>query len=168
MPCHSETRHLPYRADQMYALVADVAAYADFLPWVAAVRVRSDSDTEMIADLVVGFRSLRERFTSRVVKTFPDHIRVDYIDGPLKYLHNEWRFRDDGMGGCWVDFSVDFAFRSGLFNQLAGTMFDAALRKMIGAFETRAALLYGAGAGTAPTAVTSRDGDNSSSANSVA
>ncbi len=128
-----------------------------------AVRVRSDSETEMVADLIVGFKALREQFTSRVVKRAPEQICVDYLDGPLKYLHNEWRFSDDGQGGCEVDFCVDFAFKSGLFNQLAGTMFDAALRRMIGAFETRADALYGTGA-----AHSSLDGDSSSSANSVA
>jgi coenzyme Q-binding protein COQ10 len=164
MPRHQEARHLPYSAEQMYALVADVGSYDEFLPWVMAVRVRSDSETEMVADLIVGFRALREQFTSRVVKHRPDRICVDYLDGPLKYLHNEWSFRDDGQGGCEVDFCVDFAFKSGLFNQLAGTMFDAALRKMIGAFETRADALYGGQAGR----TASFDGDSSSSANSVA
>lgn len=148
LPRHSETRALPYAPAQMYALVADVARYGEFLPWVAAVRVRSDSETEMVADLVVGFKGLREKFTSHVHKTPPGEIKVEYVDGPLKYLHNDWRFRDDGKGGSLVDFSVDFAFRSRLFEALAGQMFDKALRKMIGAFETRAAALYGAGSGS--------------------
>ncbi len=165
MPRHHETRHLPYTPEQMYALVANVGAYDEFLPWVMAVRVRSDSETEMVADLIVGFKALREQFTSRVVKQRPSSICVDYLDGPLKYLHNEWTFSDDGHGGCEVDFCVDFAFKSGLFNQLAGTMFDSALRKMIGAFETRADALYGADL-TAHSA--SLEGDSSSSANSVA
>lgn len=145
MPRHSETRRLPYTPEQMYDLVADVARYGEFLPWVTAVRVRSDSGTEMVADLVVGFKSLRERFTSRVVKTRPSEIHVDYVEGPLKYLHNDWKFRPDGQGGTLVDFCVDFAFRSRIFEAIAGQVFGAALRKMIGAFETRAAQLYGTG-----------------------
>ena len=145
MPRHAETRLLPYTPEQMFDLVADVARYGEFLPWVVAVRVRSDTPTETIADLVVGFRALRERFTSKVVKARPASIHVDYLDGPLKYLRNEWAFRPAGSGGTAVDFTVDFAFRSRLFEALAGQMFDAALRRMIGAFETRAAVLYGAG-----------------------
>lgn len=148
MPKHSETRRLPYSAEQMYALVADVARYDEFLPWVTAVRVRSDSDTEMVADLLVGFSALRERFTSKVVKRRPEAIHVEYVEGPLKFLHNDWRFRPDGDGGCLVDFTVDFAFRSRMFEALAGQVFDRALRKMIGAFEERAAALYGADAGS--------------------
>lgn len=163
MPRHSETRSLPYSPQQMFDLVADVSRYAEFLPWVTAVRVRSDSETEMVADLIVGFKALRERFTSKVVKRRPEAIHVDYLDGPLKYLHNDWSFRPDGRGGSLVDFSVDFAFRSRIFETLAGQVFEAALRRMIGAFETRANVLYGtaASSGDAP-------GISSSSATSAA
>jgi coenzyme Q-binding protein COQ10 len=126
----------------MYDMVADVKSYPQFLPWVSAMRVRSDSATETLADMIVGFKGLRETFTSRVKKSHPDTIMVDYIDGPLKYLRNEWRFRRE-EGGCAVDFSVDFAFKNRMFEMLAGQVFGQALRKMIGAFETRAAELYG-------------------------
>jgi coenzyme Q-binding protein COQ10 len=145
LPKHKETRRLPYTPEQMFDLVADVGRYGEFLPWVAAVRVRENDDRAMVADLVVGFKMLREKFTSRVEKDRPHRIHVDYLDGPLAYLTNDWAFRPDGEGGALVDFSVDFAFRSRIFETLAGQMFDRALRKMIGAFETRAAELYGSG-----------------------
>ena len=163
MPRHSETRHLPYTPEQMFDLVADVGRYGEFLPWVAAVRVRENSETEMVADLVVGFKALREKFTSRVIKDRPNSIHVDYLEGPLSHLTNDWRFRSDGAGGCLVDFTVDFAFRSRIFEALAGQMFGAALRRMIGAFETRAAKLYGAGETKA-----SAEGSKSSSAHKAA
>ncbi|HVL29549.1 MAG TPA: type II toxin-antitoxin system RatA family toxin [Sphingomicrobium sp.] len=143
MPRHSEIKHLPYSPEQLFDLVADVARYDEFLPWVVAVRIRSSSETETVADLVVGFNAFKERFTSRVRKERPSRIEVDYIEGPLKYLHNEWRFEPAADGGTDVHFSVDFAFRSRIFEALAGQMFDRALRRMIGAFETRAAALYG-------------------------
>ena len=143
MPRHSETRHLPYTPEQLFDMVADVARYDEFLPWVVAVRVRSSSEEETIADLVVGFSAFKERFTSRVMKERPDRIVVDYIEGPLKYLHNEWRFDRAADGGTNLHFSVDFAFRSRLFESLAGQMFDRALRRMTSAFERRAATLYG-------------------------
>ena len=145
MPRHTETRHMPYSPEQMFDLVADVKRYQEFLPWVAATRVRSDSETLMIADLVVGFKSLKETFASRVTKARPQSLTVDYIEGPLKYLHNSWHFAPDGQGGTKIDFCVDFAFRSRIFETLAGQMFDRALRKMIGAFEERAHQLYGPG-----------------------
>jgi coenzyme Q-binding protein COQ10 len=142
VPKHNETRHLPYSSEQMFDLVADVGRYAEFLPWVNAMRVRRDTETETLADMIVGFKGLRETFTSKVDKVRPDHIHVEYVDGPLKYLHNDWRFRPEA-GGCAVDFSVDFAFKNRVFEMLAGQVFGQALRKMIGAFETRAAELYG-------------------------
>ena len=143
MPRHSETRHLPYTPEQLFDMVADVGAYDEFLPWVVAVRIRSSSETETVADLIVGFSAFKERFTSRVVKQRPDRICVDYVEGPLKYLHNEWKFERAADGGRNLCFSVDFAFKSRLFESLAGQMFDRALRRMTGAFEQRAAALYG-------------------------
>jgi coenzyme Q-binding protein COQ10 len=143
MPRHSETKHLPYSPEQLFELVADVKRYDEFLPWVTAVRIRSSSEEETVADLIVGFNAFKERFTSRVKKERPDRIVVDYLEGPLKYLHNEWRFEPSPRGGTDIHFSVDFAFKSRIFEALAGAMFDRALRKMIGAFETRAAALYG-------------------------
>ena len=143
MPRHSETKHLPYSPEQLFALVADVARYDEFLPWVVAVRVRSSSEIETVADLIVGFNAFKERFTSRVIKHAPDRICVDYVEGPLKFLHNEWHFERADDGGTNVRFSVDFAFKSRLFESLAGAMFDRALRRMTGAFEQRAAALYG-------------------------
>ena len=139
MPRHSEIKHLPYTPDQMFDLVADVRRYDEFLPWVTA-------------DLMVGFNAFKERFTSRVFKERPTRICVDYVEGPLKYLHNEWRFERADDGGTNVHFSVDFAFRSRLFETLAGAMFDRALRKMTGAFEARAATLYGSSSSNAQTA----------------
>ena len=143
MPRHSETRHLPYTPDQLFDLVADVGRYDEFLPWVVAVRIRSSSDEETVADLVVGFNAFKERFTSRVNKQRPGRVCVDYIEGPLKYLKNEWRFEPAPQGGTNVHFSVDFAFKSRIFETLAGQMFDRALRRMTGAFEKRAEQLYG-------------------------
>jgi coenzyme Q-binding protein COQ10 len=143
MPRHSETRHLPYTPEQLFDLVADVERYSEFLPWVVAVRIRSASENEIIADLVVGFSAFKERFTSRVSLDKPHRIHVDYIEGPLKYLRNEWRFDPAPDGGTNLFFSVDFAFRSRIFQALAGEMFDRALRRMTDAFERRAAALYG-------------------------
>ncbi|GAA4008715.1 type II toxin-antitoxin system RatA family toxin [Sphingomonas humi] len=142
MPRHSEQRFLPYTPEQLFELVADVKRYDEFLPWVTAVRVRSSSETEMVADLIVGFGAFRERFTSRVKKERPSHITVDYVEGPLKFLHNEWRF-EPADGGTNLGFTVDFAFKNRIFEAVAGQVFDRALRKMTNAFEERANALYG-------------------------
>ena len=157
MPRHTEKRFLPYTPEQLFDLVADVGHYQDFLPWVAATRIREDNETEMVADLIVGFKAIKETFTSRVKKQRPTEIGIDYVEGPLKFLHNHWKFRAV-PGGTEVDFCVDFAFRNRIFEALAGQMFDRALRRMINAFEERAAVLYGPG----------ESGSSSSSAQSAA
>ncbi len=161
MPAHRETRDLPYSASQMYALVADVGRYQEFLPWVMGTRIKSDSETEMLADVLVGFKGLREQFTSRVLKTPNLSIDVDYLDGPLKQLHNEWRFRPREDGGCHVDFYVEFTFKNRLFQKLAGQMFTKALNKMTSAFVDRAEAIYGSD-------TSASSGSNSSSATSAA
>ncbi len=151
MPGIRETRAMPYTAEQMFDLVADVDRYPEFLPWVLATRVRSDSETEMVADMLVGFKALKEKFTSRVEKHRADLIRVNYVDGPLRDLDNTWTFRNVD-GGCEIDFCVDFAFRNPLFEKIAGQYFDRAFRKMVSAFEERAAVLYGSNS-SSPTSV---------------
>ncbi len=143
MPGIHDLRQMPWSAEQMYSLVADVGRYAEFLPWVIAARVNSDSETEMVADLIVGFGALREKFASRVIKHRPDRIEVVYLDGPMRELDNVWSFRALPDGGCEVEFSVSFSFRNALFERLAGQYLDRAFRKMVAAFEKRAEDLYG-------------------------
>ena len=134
---------LPWSAEQMFDLVADVGRYSEFLPWVVATRVRSDSETEMVADMLVGFNKLRETFTSKVKKERPQMIDVDYVDGPMRTLDNKWWFHPRAEGGCEIEFCVEFSFRSSLFEKIAGKYLDRAFRKMVSAFEQRAAELYG-------------------------
>lgn len=147
MPTHSETKRLPYSAQQMYDLVADVASYPKFLPWTAAARIRStetkDDHSIMLADLVVSFKVFREKFGSRVV-LWPDTRKIEtaYIDGPFKYLESVWTFTEVD-GGCDVHFEVDFEFRNKLLQGAAGMFFNQAMQQIVRAFEKRAAELYG-------------------------
>jgi len=146
-----ETRRLPYNAEQMFDLVADVGRYNEFLPWVIATRVKSNSETEMVADMVVGFKAIRERFTSRVTKDRPREIDVHYIDGPLSDLDNVWTFHPIDENACEIDFAVDFQFKNRVFQAIAGQYFDRAFRKMVAAFEERAHELYGNNSSSAQT-----------------
>ena len=150
MPTHSETRKLPYSAQQMYDLVADVGSYPEFLPWTAAARIRSDEDRGdhrvMEADLVISFKVFRERFTSRVV-LWPDDKKIDteYLDGPFKYMKSNWEFTDLPEGGCEVHFFVDFEFRNAILQRIIGVVFNEAMQRIVKAFEKRAQALYGPG-----------------------
>lgn len=148
MPRHSETRDVPYTADEMYRLVADIERYPEFLPWTAAARVRSreprGAAEVVLADLVISFKVFRESFGSKVT-LHPDERRIEtaYIDGPFRHLQSEWRFVDRSDGGCRVDFWVDFAFRNPILGRVIGVVFDEAMQRVVMAFQRRAAVLYG-------------------------
>lgn len=142
MPRHTETRIVPFRPEQLFDLVADVARYPDFLPWCRGARVRSRSEGEMVADMTIGFGPFRESFTSRVLLDRPGRIDVRYENGPFRYLANQWRF-EPASGGCQVHFHVDFEFRSKLLQVAIGAVFHETVRRMVAAFLARARTVYG-------------------------
>jgi coenzyme Q-binding protein COQ10 len=142
MPTHAERQIVPYRPEQLFDLVADVAKYPQFLPWCAAARVRSRTPTELVADITVGFGPFRETFTSRDRLERPGHIQVSYEHGPFRYLNNHWVFLPHDQG-CEVDFFIDFEFRSRILQAAIGVVFNEAVRRMVGAFMKRAADVYG-------------------------
>jgi coenzyme Q-binding protein COQ10 len=143
VPTHAEERVLPYTPEQLFALVADIERYPEFLPWCVGVRIKERQANLVVADLVIGFRIFRERFTSRVSLDPPRRIDVAYSEGPFRYLDNHWTFSPD-PGGCRVGFFVDFEFKSRLLQRLIEVLFSEAVRRMVGAFEKRARDLYGA------------------------
>jgi coenzyme Q-binding protein COQ10 len=147
MPTHAETKLVPYGADQLFDLVADVGKYPQFLPWCVAAHVRSSSDSELLADLTIGFGPFRESFASRVALDRPHQVRVRYENGPFRYLKNQWTFSPDPRG-CRVDFFVDFEFRSRLLQAAIGVVFNEAVRRMVNAFLKRARDVYGPPAAT--------------------
>ncbi|UWR41394.1 type II toxin-antitoxin system RatA family toxin [Phaeobacter inhibens] len=148
MPTHSETRPMPYTAQQMYDLVADVGDYPKFLPWCSAARIRSRTplgEAEVMeADLVISFKVFRERFGSRVT-LFPNDKKIDteYLDGPFRYMKSNWAFTDRADGGCDVSFFVDFEFKNAVLQGIIGVVFNEAMQRIVRAFERRAAELYG-------------------------
>ena len=142
MPTHAEKRVLRYTPEQMFDLVADVGAYPEFLPWCIGARARNREGNVITADLVIGFKMFRERYTSQVTLDRPRRIDVQYIQGPLKYLNNQWVFAPHPEG-TEIDFYVDFEFRTRILEKLIGTLFNEAFRRMVTAFEARAADLYG-------------------------
>lgn len=140
---------MPYSATEMYALIADISAYPEFLPWCSAARIRSRKETEegevVDADLVISFKVFREKFGSRVILR-PDQgeIDVSYLDGPFKHMINKWKFTPLTETTCEVDFFVDFEFRSRTLQTLIGLFFHEAMLRVVRAFEARAVALYGA------------------------
>ncbi|MBB6250399.1 type II toxin-antitoxin system RatA family toxin [Nitrospirillum iridis] len=147
MPTHAEKRVLPYTPEQLFQLVADVERYPEFLPWAVAARIRRREGNTFWADLVIGFKMVRERFTSKVTLSEPGRrIDVEYTDGPFHYLNNHWIF-EPHADGCLLDFYVDFEFRNVILQKIIGALFGEAVRRMVAAFESRAHQLYGEPAG---------------------
>jgi coenzyme Q-binding protein COQ10 len=148
MPTFETKRRVGHTAAEMLALVADVERYPEFVPLCEALRVEERSQEGEVdvltAEMTVGYKAIRERFTTRVRIDRPGHrIVVAYLDGPFRHLENVWRFSDLGAGESMIDFHIDYEFRSRLFQALAGAVFDRVYRKMVEAFETRADVVYG-------------------------
>lgn len=147
MPQFETRRPVSHSPDQMFDLIADVEKYPEFLPLCEAltVRLRKERDGKelLLADMTVGYKAIRETFTTQVLLNKAERIiDVKYIDGPFKYLDNRWRFEDTGAGGCSVHFFIDYEFKSRILGALMGSMFDRAFRMFSEAFETRADAIY--------------------------
>jgi coenzyme Q-binding protein COQ10 len=148
VPSFETKRPVPHTARQMFELVADVERYPEFLPLCEALSVRSrkqrDDKTLLIADMTVGYKAIRETFTSQVLLK-PDDLAIDvkYLDGPFKYLDNRWRFDPCENGGSNVCFYIEYEFKSRMLGALMGAMFDRAFRMFAEAFEQRAREIYG-------------------------
>jgi len=143
VPTHAEKRVIPFTPEQLFAVVADIEKYPEFLPWCIATRIRRREGKVVHADMVIGFKMFRERFTTRDVLDPPRRIDVSYHDGPFKYLNNHWIFEPHGDGHCELDFYIDFEFHSRLFQKMVGVIFNEAVRIMVTAFEKRAREIYG-------------------------
>lgn len=141
MPRFVEDRTFPYSAKQMYDLVADVGEYPKFLPWCIGARLYNQKENDFYADLIIGFKVFRERFTSHVMLA-EDKIEIDYVKGPLSHLHNLWEFKDLEGGGSSLHFEVDFEFKNKLFQKMVGGLFTEAVHRMVVSFEQRAEELY--------------------------
>ena len=142
MSVYHERRFVPYQASQIYRLVSDVEKYPEFLPWCVGVRMREKSEVRLVAELDVGYRMIRESFTSQVDLTPSERIEVLYIKGPFRSLKTHWRF-ESSPRGCWIDFRVEFTFRSSVLETLTGLLFRKVVHTMVQAFEKRAHQLYG-------------------------
>ena len=139
---YREKKILNYKPEQLFDLVSDINKYPEFLPWCLASRIRKKTDTTLVADLIIGFQVFKEQFTSHV-QMDKNHliIRVEYAEGPFKYLTNNWKFIEH-PDGCMIDFYVDFEFKSRLLQTVIESLFTEAVKRMVSAFESRANQLY--------------------------
>jgi coenzyme Q-binding protein COQ10 len=148
MPSFTTKRQVPFTAAQMYAVVADVERYPEFLPLCMGLKVLARealaAGEDLNARMSIGYKSIAESFTTRVeLRPADKRITVSYLDGPFKHLENRWRFSDAPAGDSEIDFFIDYEFRSPILAVLMGAMFDTAFRKFSEAFEARARKIYG-------------------------
>jgi coenzyme Q-binding protein COQ10 len=142
MTSYHERVTLPYTQKQLFDLVAEVDRYPEFLPWCIGSRILRRENNVLHADLVIGWKILRERFRSRVVLDEPNGVEFEYTNGPLKYLKGDWRFTQD-PAGTTISFAVDFEFKSRALSMVMGGVFSELVHRMVGAYESRAVQLYG-------------------------
>ena len=143
MTTHSEQKFVPFTPDQLFEMVSDVQSYPKFLPWCVGARIRSADDELIVADLMIGYKLLRERFTSRVTLDRAKwKIETEFTDGPFKFLRNQWEFKSCPEG-CQIVFLVEFEFRSTVLQKLVSVLFIEVVLRMVSAFEKRAYFLYG-------------------------
>jgi coenzyme Q-binding protein COQ10 len=147
MPKFDTNRFVSHSPQNMFALVADVEKYPEFLPLCEGLIVKSrkerDDKTLLVADMSIGYKAIHETFTSQVLIDPKDlAIDVQYLNGPFKYLNNRWTF-EPAAGGCNVGFFIDYEFKSRMLGLVMGSMFDIAFRKFSAAFEERADKIYG-------------------------
>jgi coenzyme Q-binding protein COQ10 len=150
MTSHREQVTLPYTQKQLFDLVAEVERYPEFLPWCIGARIIRRENNILYADLVIGWKILREKFRSKVVLDEPGLVHFEYANGPLKYLRGDWRFTPAAAGGTTITFSVDFEFKSRALSLVMGGVFSELVHRMVGAYEARAVQLYGAPSRHAP------------------
>lgn len=147
MPRFETTRRVAFTPSQMFDLVADVERYPEFLPLCEGLRVLSRDDRGplpvIVAAMDVGYKAIRETFTSRVTLDRPAmKVSADLIDGPFQKLANRWTFTEVS-GGCDVVFLIDYEFKSMMLQLLVGSVFEQAFGRFTEAFEARAAVVYG-------------------------
>lgn len=142
MPTHAEKRVLPYRIDQIFDLVASVEKYPEFLPWITSSKIISKQPDKFIADLEIGYKFIRTTYRSEVILTPHNAIDVNYVNGPFQHLNNHWKFNQLNEKLVQVDFFIDFEFQANYLQALLQSTFSEAVKRMIQAFEKRAATIY--------------------------
>ena len=149
MPIFRTTKNVAHSPVDMFDLVADIEQYPQFLPLCTGLKIRKRGETPeglelLTADMEVGYKAIREKFTSRVTLDKAKlQILVEYVDGPFSHMQNSWTFAPAPSGGCRIEFFIDYAFKSRMLGLLMGSMFETAFRRFTAAFEKRADAVYG-------------------------
>ena len=148
MPTHAEKRVLPWSPDQMFALVADVASYPDFLPWCDRAEVLEQHDDGMTARIGLHYMGVRHAFTTRNVQVPGRSVEVQLVDGPFSLLDGTWLFHPLGRPGseaeaCKIEFDLRYAFASPALEAVVSPVFDRVANTFVDSFVQRAEQVHG-------------------------
>lgn len=136
-------RRLPYAPEALCAMVGDVRAYPDFIPWIEDLKVTGEKEhggeREAIAHVRVGWKHIQERFSTKVrFAPAAGEVDVSLVSGPFRTLRNEWRFAPDGAGGSIVRFWIAYDFKNPILNALVKANREKVVARIMAAFEAEA------------------------------
>ena len=143
MPRIQRSLVVQHAANDMYDLVLDVAAYPDFLPWCAAARVISRSETHQVAAVTIAKSVTRSEFITQNRLQRPNRIDMSLLNGPFKHLRGSWQFTPVGEHACRAELEVNFEFGNPFFGRLIAPVFRQVCDSLVGAFARRANEVYG-------------------------
>ena len=144
----SRSALVPYSAEAMFALVEDVEAYPQFLPWCNDVEVHSRDGDVVDVTLELHKGGLSKRFRTQNTLHRCEAMDLALIGGPFKRLSGGWRFRQLGEGGSKVALELEFEFDSRMLDMMIGAYFEDICNRLVDAFTQRAAVIYGDGNGS--------------------
>ena len=139
----SKTVLVPYTPGEMYALVADVPSYPDFLPWCSRARVANEKDGRVRATIELAYGGLRHTFTTRNRMQPDQRIELQLVDGPFHRLEGYWRFEPWGERGCRVSLVLEYEFSNWLLTMTIAPVFTPIANSLVDAFHLRATTTYG-------------------------
>lgn len=134
---------VPYTQTQMFALVADLASYPDFVPWVSRAQVIEQAEDYVVGQLEMHRAGVRETFTTRNSMNAPTEIHMELVEGPFKTLSGLWTFADIAGRGSQVKLRMRFEFANPMVALLLSRSFEKSCIELIDAFVSRAREVYG-------------------------
>ena len=134
---------VPYSAAQMFAIVDDIEAYPEFLPWCSGTTVHRREADQVEATLELRRRDLSQTFRTRNTNRPTDSIEMALIEGPFRHLLGKWSFTQLSDAGSKVELQLSFELSSGVLDALLGRFFEDICNSLVDAFKQRADAIYG-------------------------
>ncbi len=134
---------VPFSSEQMYALVNDVEAYPDYLPWCSAAKVLERDEDRLRASISLAVGKIRQSFTTENTMQPGRRIELRLLSGPFKHLNGHWQFEAAGERSCRISLQMHFEFESRLLKLALNKIFNRIMHSLIAAFTQRAEQLYG-------------------------